>query len=321
MVLAAGSAPGGTDVRATHRFDEWRDAIRHDFVTLDIAPDRRIGTFQGSVRSATVGHLQVSEVCSIDQTCRRTPSLAATDRHDYLQIGMITEGTGVLEQDGRRAALAAGDYAIYETGRPFSWRFTGSWRMEVFTWPRASIALCEAESASATAVRLAGREGFSGIVGGMLRALLAGPPQLTAGGATRVADEAGALVSTLAVERLAGPTAPDRPQEALLREMLRYVDTHLADPELGPAAIARAHFVSVRQLHRLFAASGESVNRRIRRLRLEHSRRELADRRRAGLAVTDVARRWGFPDLPTFSRAFRQTYGEAPTAYRARLLG
>jgi len=321
VVLAAGSAPGGTGVRATRRFDEWRDTIRHDFVALDIAADRRLGTFTGSVRSATIGHLQVSEVGSVDQVCRRTPQLAAADDHEYLQIGMITAGAGVLEQDGRRAAVSAGDFALYETGRPFSWRLTGGWRLEVFTWPRAAVGLTAAESASATAVPMNGREGLSGIVGGMLRGLLAAPPRLSAPGAARIADETGELVTTLAVERLRGPVAPDRPQEAMLREMLRYLDTHLADPELGPATIARAHFVSLRQLHRLFGSTGETVNRRIRRLRLEQCRRELGDRRRAGVPVTELAHRWGFPDLPTFSRAFRQTYGESPTAYRARLTG
>jgi AraC-like DNA-binding protein len=83
-------------------------------------------------------------------------------------------------------------------------------------------------------------------------------------------------------------------------------------------SIARAHFVSTRQLHRLFAGTGETVTRRIRRLRLERCRRELADRRRATDSVTGISRRWGFPDLPGFSRAFRSTYGLSPTDYRAR---
>lgn len=321
MVLAPGSAPGGTDTRATRRFDEWREAIRHDFVALEIAPDRRLGTFSRTVRSATVAHLQVSEVCSVDQVCRRTPLLAAADDREFLQIGMVTRGTGVVEQDGRRAALAAGDFAIDETGRPFCWRLGGDWRLDVFTWPRAFVGLDAAESARATAVRMNGREGLSGIVGGMLRGLLASPPRLTPAGTTRVADETGDLVTTLAVEHTVGPLAVDRPQQALLREMLGYVDAHLADPALGPAAVARAHFVSVRQLHRLFATTGETVTRRIQRLRLEHCRRELTDRRRAGEPVTEVARRWGFPDLATFSRAFRGAYGVCPSTYRARHLG
>jgi AraC-like DNA-binding protein len=318
VVLAAGSAPGGTTVRATRRFDEWRDAIRHDFVALDMAPDRGTDAFSGSVRSATVAHLQVSEVRSVTQVCRRTPSLAGADSHEFLQIGMVSRGTGVLEQDGRRTLLSQGDFAVYETGRPFVWNLGGAWELDVFTWPRAAVGLSTAESAAVTAVRFAGRQGFSGIVGGMLRGLLTAPPRLTPAGAVRVADEVGELVATLAIEQSDPCVFADAPQLALLHRIHDHIDAHLADPELGPVSIARAHFVSTRQLHRLFAGTGETVTRRIRRLRLERCRRDLADRRRATDSVTGISRRWGFPDLPGFSRAFRSTYGLSPTDYRAR---
>lgn len=36
------------------------------------------------------------------------------------------------------------------------------------------------------------------------------------------------------------------------------------------------------------------------------------------VSVTDISRRWGFPDLPGFSRAFRAAYGLSPSDYRAR---
>ncbi|MCO1658658.1 helix-turn-helix domain-containing protein [Pseudonocardia humida] len=318
MVLAAGSAPGDGRVRATRRFDEWREAIRHDFVALDMAPDRRFGEFTGEVHSATVGHLQVSRVRSVPQVCRRTPGLAGADSREFLQVGMVTRGIGVLTQDGRRTVLATGDFAVYETGRPFSWNLSHRWELDVFTWPRAAIGLTAAESAGATAIRLPGGHGLSGIVGGVLRGLLTAP-QLSPAGAVRVADEVGELVATLAIEHAEPSAPPDAPQRALLREVCAHIDAHLADPDLGPDTIARAHFVSTRQLHRLFAATGETVARRIRRLRLERCRRELTDRRRAGDSVTDIARRWAFADLAAFSRAFRTTYGCSPSDYRARL--
>ncbi|HZG89909.1 MAG TPA: hypothetical protein VEZ42_06815, partial [Pseudonocardia sp.] len=167
MVLPAGSAPGDASVRSTRRFDEWRDAIRHDFVALDMAPDRRTGGFSGALRSATIGHLQVSQVRSVSQVCRRTPALVRADCQEFLQVGMVTRGFGVLEQDGRRTVLTAGDFAIYETGREFSWNLGRHWELDVFTWPRAAVDLTPGESALATAVRMPGRGSLTGIVGGM----------------------------------------------------------------------------------------------------------------------------------------------------------
>ena len=46
----------------------------------------------------------------------------------------------------------------------------------------------------------------------------------------------------------------------LLARMQRYVMAHLQDPELGPEQIARAHYVSTRYVHKLFAASGAGVS-------------------------------------------------------------
>ncbi len=319
MVLVAGSAPGDAFIRSTRRFDEWRDAIRHDFVALEMTPDRRTGGFSGAIRSATIGHLQVSEVRSVTQICRRTPSLARADSQEFLQVGMVTHGTGVLEQDGRRAMLTAGDFAIYETSRAFSWNLGREWQLDVFTWPRAAVGLTAAESAATTAVRFPGHRGLTGIVGGLLRGLLTAPPQLSPGGAVRVADEVGELIATIAIEQAQPSAPPDAPQLALLRRICGHVDARLADPDLDPASIALAHYISTRQLHRLFAATGETVTKRIRRLRLERCRHELSDRRRTADSVTDISRRWGFPDLATFSRTFRAVYGFSPSDYRARL--
>ncbi len=315
MVLAPGSGPVEP---STRRYDEWREAIRHDFVALDMAPDRRLGAFTGTVRSRTLGHLQVSEVRSVPQTYRRTSSLAGRDGHEFLQVGMLARGAASLEQDGRRTTLYPGQLAVYETGRPFQWSMCGDWELHVFTWPRERVDLSPAESATATARRLGAATGLDGIVGGVLRSLVATPPSLSPAGADRVADEVGGLVATLATELTPdrGPAGGDPAGRDLRARIERYIDEHLSDPDLGPASLARAHFVSERQLHRLFAGTAESVTRRVRRARMDHARHELADARH-DTSVTEIARRCGFADPTSFSRAFRAAHGVPPSAYRA----
>ncbi|MBC8092415.1 MAG: helix-turn-helix domain-containing protein, partial [Pseudonocardia sp.] len=146
----------------------------------------------------------------------------------------------------------------------------------------------------------------------MLRDLVSSPPELSAAGGVRLADEVAELVTTVAGEHLL-PATPVRATDDLLRRIDTYILEHLADPDLGPARIAAAHFVSTRHLHRLFAHRGGTVTQQIQRLRLERCRRELhADTR----SITDVSRQWGFPDLATFSRAFRAAYGLSPSEWR-----
>ncbi|MEU4888548.1 MULTISPECIES: helix-turn-helix transcriptional regulator [Streptomyces] len=74
---------------------------------------------------------------------------------------------------------------------------------------------------------------------------------------------------------------------------------------------ARELSVSVRTLHRVFAAAGESVGAYIRR-RLEQARLRLLAAPRGRLSVSELAAYWQFADSSHVIRAFKQQYGRTP---------
>lgn len=304
---------------ATHRLDVWRDLIRDNFVALDVRADR--GTqFAGSVRSGELGHLKVASVESGPQSCRRTAGLAHRDGDVYLQVGLLARGDATLAQDGREAVLRPGDFAVYETDRPFLWGLQGDWELLVFTWPRASVAVTDTASQQLTARALAGDVGLGAIVGRLLRDLVTAPPVLSAPGSVRLADEVAELVTTVAFEQVR-PTGPSGASDDLMRRIDAHIVEHVADPGLSPTSIAAAHFISTRHLHRLFAHRGCTVGQQIQRLRLERCRREMLDPGADSRSISDISRCWGFLDSPTFSRAFRAAYGISPSDWRAGRAG
>ena len=312
MTPSAGSLSGSTD-----RLDRWRDLIQEHFVPLDIAPDAG-EPFRGSVRSSPVGHLSAAVVESVGQDCVRTPGMARRDPNTYLQVGMLARGRAVVRQDGREALLGPGAYAVYETDRPFTWHFEGRWRLLVFTWPRAAVDLSPEDSRASTA-RALGGDHLGRIVGRALADVVATPPTLSETGGRRLADELAGLVGTVAGEVRTRPDELSPRGAADLRRCVEdHVAEHLDDPGLDAESVARAHFVSGRQLHRAFAGQRTSVGRLIRTRRVEHGARELVDPRTADLPVTEIARRCGFPDLAAFSRAFKETFHEPPSAFRRR---
>lgn len=312
MPPTLGSTSGSAD-----RLDRWRDLVREHFVSLDIAA-RDDAPFSGAVRSTPVGHLSVATVDATGQDCVRTAGLARHDPDVYLQVGLVARGRAVLEQDGREALLGPGAFAVYETDRPFAWHMDGRWRLQVFTWPRASVALDADASRSATA-RALGGDRLGGIVGRMLADVVTAPPPLTEVGGTRLADELSDLVGTVAGEVLRrGEALSPRSAAELRRRVDDYVAEHLEDPDLGPESIARAHFVSVRQLHRTFAEDATSVARLVRQRRVEHGRRQILDPSGRHLSITEIAHRCGFSDLAAFSRAFKDRYHVPPSVYRRR---
>jgi AraC family transcriptional activator of tynA and feaB len=118
---------------------------------------------------------------------------------------------------------------------------------------------------------------------------------------------------------LAHRVVVDEPQlfPALLQAAKEVAEAHLLDADLAPRDLAQALNVSVRTLHRAFAGADESVMAYVRARRLEQARLELAASPNRP-AVSELAARWHFSDSSHFTRAFKQRYGETPTAYSRR---
>ena len=81
-----------------------------------------------------------------------------------------------------------------------------------------------------------------------------------------------------------------------------HIGDHLADPELDPATIAAAHYISPRYLHAVSQGTGFTVTSWIRDRRLERCRRELADPLLAQVPRRHHCR-WGSGAPPTSARS------------------
>ncbi|MGY1681438.1 helix-turn-helix domain-containing protein [Geodermatophilus sp. SYSU D01176] len=299
----------------------WQALLGEHFVDLDVLPAVD-GPLPGEVRSRAVGSLQLSRVRSIDQRALRTPGLARSDRRHYVQVGLLEQGRARVQQDGRECWLEPGDYTVYETDRAFSWELrTGdapTWSLLVLTWCRPGPV---PPGEGLSALRMDGSSGLTGVLGRMIRDLVDSSDVVGADPGDRLADELLQLVATAAGAVPLPPAPAARTDRALLAAVRAHVEEHLADPTLDPRSIAAAHFISVRQLHRLFAGEQETVARYVRRRRLERARAELARSGARELPLAVVAHRCGFADPSVFGRAFRAAYGVTPSRYRALSAG
>lgn len=130
----------------------------------------------------------------------------------------------------------------------------------------------------------------------------------------RLSATADALIA--ACERADGePRSPDGAREVRDRAHL-YVSTHLRDPELSVAGVARHLGISIRALHLAFATERETIGNLIRRLRLERARDDLLVEQNERGLVAMVSRRWGFGAPASFARAFRREFGCSPLQWR-----
>ncbi len=130
------------------------------------------------------------------------------------------------------------------------------------------------------------------------------------------------LISLVLARQLQAETElPYETRGAALGARVRsYIQANLADPALSAGAVAAAHHISTRTLHRIFESDGVPFTALIRQLRLDQCRREITDPHRIEEPVRSIARRWGFPDASHFSRAYKAAFGISPSDERARAI-
>jgi AraC-like DNA-binding protein len=309
------------DLPPGQRFDYWKHVLSDTFVPLEVTSPSGDADFRGRLRGCEIGGLRLIEVRAEPHTARRTAHLVKAAPAGCYKIGVQLDGTSVLIQDGREAVLAPGDFALYDTDRPYTLALNNH-RMLVLVFPRDMLGLPRSQVAGLTATRLPGEGGgMASLIGPFLvrvADLLDEVDSQGLGVGLRLAGNVVDLLGTVLAERLdCAPADPDTAHRALMLQMTAFIEEHLGEADLAPAQIAAAHHVSLRQLHKLFHASGTTVAGWVRQRRLQHCGHDLRDPRCAARSVAAVGARWGYPDPAHFSRVFKATYGVGPRDYRA----
>jgi AraC-like DNA-binding protein len=239
--------------------------------------------FRGRATAHALGPLTVFRVAADASAIHRTPALIAASDPQWLQVSLQLRGRCRVEQDGRSTVVGPGDLVTWESSRPYTVEAITPFALLNVYCPEHLLRphTDDLYARTATEVRL------GGLLGGLLREVARGLSDGALGpGDVAVADSVLALVRGMH----AGPPRAEATPADLLRAQVRaYIAEHLADPWLGPEAIARAHFISRSYLDRLFEDEPRTVAETIRDARLERCRQDLV--RSAASAVSSTRSR------------------------------
>ncbi|MFC8527299.1 helix-turn-helix domain-containing protein [Nocardia sp. NPDC057227] len=235
---------------------------------------------------------------------------------EVLTIARQHRATGRHEQFGVRRTVAPGELMVVDMNEPYEFHWSGRGSSQALYLPIAEVGLPR-EVLVAAASRLPASPLYA-LMSAHIRDLVAAGDRISG---TAAADALSAAAIDLTRALLASAYGPEYGRaalhDALLPRIRGYVRRHLADPELSPARIARAHDISVRTLFRLCAAAEFGLEQWITTTRLDGARAELARPELRGLPVAVIARRWGFVNPSHFGRRFRELYGMTPGTWRA----
>jgi AraC-like DNA-binding protein len=294
---------------------EWRQVVAQSFVPL-VTEAPATGSFHGSMRSRSWDRTSIVDISADGHEVHRTLGLIEQSDQRYFKLNVQLEGAGFLVQGTRETVLQPGDMTVYDTTKPYSLVFERHARMIVVMFPHDALTLSPDLIGQLSAVRMS-PQGVAGLVGPFIRQMAENFPALDGPSGARLASNALELVATMLHSELGERRDTMTPHALLLASFYDYIDANLGDPDLSPASIAAAHFVSTRHLHHVFQDSGTTVASWIKHQRLEHAARDLRDPLQTGKPISSIAARWGFIDAAHFSRAFRDAYGQSPSSWKS----
>lgn len=299
--------------RPCERFDSFRALVDDVFCPMEIDSQRRVrDAFDARVDAVELGSVRLVRVATNPLLVRRRPQdIARITSTPYL-VKFQLKGESLWVQRGRQVHARPGDFVIGSTAEPYSLTFLGDYEMPVMVVPDVIMRRLTPDPDQFLGQRMAAEEADCGLLSSFIAQVVARMNRLSAPMVHRieanVLDLLGAVLSARA-----RPGSLTR--EQLLAQVKGYIDAHLHDRGLGPAAIAAAFGISTRSLHMLFETEPMTVGRYIRAQRIAACRRTLESEEPARASLTDVALQWGFYDLSHMTRCFRDEYGEPPRRY------
>jgi AraC-like DNA-binding protein len=312
------------------QYPYWKESICDLFVGLDAsrpgAGRARTG-FHAEVARRVVDldageHASFMDVVTDAQSVARSPRHIRASTTAWLLLALQTDGAAVFEHERDGVVLTPGDMILLDTTRPYRFHFGTRFRQFVLKVPRDRLASRLPRNGAWLGRPVSAASPLGGVLtahlGAVAAALDALDPALRPALVDRTLDLI-ALTFAGALRDYGG--AGSTVQSALVARARSFIEARLGDPALSAATVAAALGISQGYLHRLFHGAGTSVGEYVRDRRFERCRAELADPLHEGEHVTEIALRWGFNDMPHFSRAFRKRFGVAPRDYRASALG
>ena len=290
-----------------HRDEAWVDAHAQALFPLSISLGAG-GPARGRIDAQPLGPLHLLRFRGAASVVARTAADIACDDPERCQAMLVLRGPCSIEQGARAAELRPGDLAVFDSSRPFRVPHRETFDILLLSVPRDLLPL---PPRARPEVRVPATSGTGAVAGRLLVDLW---EQLDRGSVS--AADADMQDAVLAVSRAlhrepaAGAPAPT------LGQVKADAERRLVDAALGPAALSASHHVSLRRLHAMFAAEGETAAGWIRRRRLELVMRDLRDPALAHLPVARIGAEHGIVNASQLSRAFRREFGCSPREVR-----
>jgi AraC family transcriptional activator of tynA and feaB len=277
--------------------------------------------FEARIEARAFNNGSAARVLQTPIVASRTKPNIAASPVDGIYANFVLSGELCVEQAGRSNVAKRGDLVIYDTAEPVTLRERNELCYEdvSFLFPKNCFPLGEKVAAQFRNIVLS----QSRMISPLSSCLTYLAENMASGSKEELDAIFDACISLLPVaagcfERSGNDETFSLPINYLLREIMEFVNHGISDPDLSPGRAARHFGISARYVHKLFAGSSTTFSAYVVARRLDHIRSDLLSPACRNQPISNLAYRWGFNDLSSFNRAFKNRFGCSPSRFRAQ---
>lgn len=301
------------DVVPAERTDAWAGTLRQNFRDWQV-PKRLEPDFHARLRHRDVAGMRVVECVCDPCHGRRLAQHVKRDDDACIGVQLTRAGRECFRIGSETVVVGPAELVVWTSERPAE--FTVTQRLHkvsvILPWSELRERLPRAGDFGGAV--LDARSGIGAVLSSHIASLAL---QIEVLENDDLAAVRRATCELLTAALSGCMDASPRPlSRQYLKRLQDYVLDHLQDEDLSPTRIAKAHHISPRYLHLLFAQTGQSVSSYIRQERLARCREALQHAANRERSVAEIAYQWGFSDPAHFSRIYKQRFGETPGRQR-----
>ncbi|MBY6058828.1 helix-turn-helix domain-containing protein [Leisingera daeponensis] len=298
-----------------HRSSRWNAVIAESYFPLELQFRDPI-RFDGRLRRTSLGHVGLSRLTSDPVNYERRRAHIREAREEEYLITLPRVSTVEFRQLGRDVRCDPGGFIIERGDEPYRFMYEKPNDLYVLKVGRKALEERVRQPDRFCARVFDATSGTAGLFATMVEQAQLQSGSLAVAAAETVGRHLLELLGLMIDEASdASTSSVSTVRAAHIARAEKFIRTNLKNPDLSPDLIAESCGISKRYLHDLFKDVNGTVSQQIRDQRLVAARDRLAAT--PGLAIAEVAYRFGFSDQAQFSRLFKTKFGMTPTDFKS----